>query len=54
MVIFVVEFSLKKNSTMMHELIYIFDGIPKFLVVLESYMLEYTDLFILIFVINCT
>jgi hypothetical protein len=38
----------------MHELSYIFDGIPKFLVVLKSYMLEYTDLLILIFVINYT
>jgi hypothetical protein len=38
----------------MHELSYIFDGIPKFLVIRESYMLEYMDLLILIFVINCT
>jgi hypothetical protein len=37
-------FHKKIPSATMHELSYKFDGIPKFLVVLESYMLEYTDL----------
>jgi hypothetical protein len=38
-------FHQKNSSATIHELIYIFDGIPKFLVVLKSYMLKHMNLF---------